>query len=387
MATTAVAADAAADDPLVRERATTASAFDPPEVHRGRTSAAPPGIARGVLPLVVVVLVNLVMSLVVLPRLDTGFLAEERWGGIPLVVGERRVVGGRGARRPRSSCSSCSTAGGCRRCARPSTPAPTPRCCRCSASRASSGFGAVVAAMPAFAVVRDWVLVDRRRAARLARGVDQHSRRADRLGVGRPDDRARRARRHLHAARRASSASIPALMHRVAVIGAGTLDSLPHNGAVVTLLAVCGSTHRQELFRHRDRRHRRPDPRAGRGDRARLGVRILLTQPEDVKMLKHVARAGLIAAAVAWGTASAQTTVNYGRITERDARHRGEPRSADRRRDPRRRARRRLGQKPLGRHRRAARRRRRARADSSSDASRPSGRRSSTRSSSTAARP
>ena len=33
------------------------------------------------------------------------------------------------------------------------------------------------------------------------------------------------------------------LLHRVAVIGSGTLDSLPHNGAVVTLLAVCGSTH------------------------------------------------------------------------------------------------------------------------------------------------
>src|SRR5262249_15471234 len=37
----------------------------------------------------------------------------------------------------------------------------------------------------------------------------------------------------------------PSLMHRVAVIGAGTLDSLPHNGAVVTLLAVCGSKHRE----------------------------------------------------------------------------------------------------------------------------------------------
>ena len=35
------------------------------------------------------------------------------------------------------------------------------------------------------------------------------------------------------------------LMHRVAVIGAGTLDSLPHNGAVITLLAVCGCTHRE----------------------------------------------------------------------------------------------------------------------------------------------
>src|SRR5262249_44758362 len=40
----------------------------------------------------------------------------------------------------------------------------------------------------------------------------------------------------------------PALMHRVAVIGAGTLDMLPHNGAVVTLLAVCGATHRQSYF-------------------------------------------------------------------------------------------------------------------------------------------
>ena len=37
----------------------------------------------------------------------------------------------------------------------------------------------------------------------------------------------------------------PALLHRVAVISSGTLDSLPHNGAVVTLLAVCGSSHRE----------------------------------------------------------------------------------------------------------------------------------------------
>ena len=40
----------------------------------------------------------------------------------------------------------------------------------------------------------------------------------------------------------------PSLMHRVAVIGAGTLDSLPHNGAVVTLLAVCGTTHKDSYL-------------------------------------------------------------------------------------------------------------------------------------------
>jgi H+/gluconate symporter-like permease len=49
-------------------------------------------------------------------------------------------------------------------------------------------------------------------------------------------------------ARAAEIGMDPALLHRVAVIASGTLDSLPHNGAVVTLLAVCGSTHRESYF-------------------------------------------------------------------------------------------------------------------------------------------
>jgi H+/gluconate symporter-like permease len=36
----------------------------------------------------------------------------------------------------------------------------------------------------------------------------------------------------------------PSVLHRVAAMAAGTLDSLPHNGAVVSLLAVCRLTHR-----------------------------------------------------------------------------------------------------------------------------------------------
>ena len=47
----------------------------------------------------------------------------------------------------------------------------------------------------------------------------------------------------LHASAPALIGMDPALLHRVAVISSGTLDSLPHNGAVVTLLAVCGSNH------------------------------------------------------------------------------------------------------------------------------------------------
>jgi hypothetical protein len=37
----------------------------------------------------------------------------------------------------------------------------------------------------------------------------------------------------------------PELLHRVTAIATGGLDALPHNGAVITLLAICKLTHRQ----------------------------------------------------------------------------------------------------------------------------------------------
>ena len=242
----AVAADAAAEDPLVRERATTASAFDPPEVHRGRVSDAAPGILMAILPLVVVVLVNLVMSLAVLPRLDTSFLAEPRWGGVSLssVSGVWSVVVALASaiavlvllNRKRLSRLRETVDAGANASVLPVL------------SVASLvGFGSVVAAMPAFAVVRDWVLsigggplvslaVSTNILAALTGSASGGLTIAlDALGGA----------YLLLAAERGID---PALLHRVAVIGAGTLDSLPHNGAVVTLLAVCGSTHGKSYF-------------------------------------------------------------------------------------------------------------------------------------------
>jgi len=37
----------------------------------------------------------------------------------------------------------------------------------------------------------------------------------------------------------------PALLHRVVAVATGGLDTLPHNGAVITLLGICGMTHKQ----------------------------------------------------------------------------------------------------------------------------------------------
>ncbi len=37
----------------------------------------------------------------------------------------------------------------------------------------------------------------------------------------------------------------PAVLHRVAAMASGGLDSLPHSGATITIMSVCGLTHRQ----------------------------------------------------------------------------------------------------------------------------------------------
>ena len=43
----------------------------------------------------------------------------------------------------------------------------------------------------------------------------------------------------------AQAAGIPLeVFHRVAAMASGGMDTLPHNGAVITLLAVTGLTHR-----------------------------------------------------------------------------------------------------------------------------------------------
>jgi H+/gluconate symporter-like permease len=244
--TVVVAVDQAADDLLVRERATTAGAFDPPEVHRSTPAREVPGAAVAVLPLVVVVLVNLAMSMLVLPRLDTSFLAEERWGGVPLasVSGVWSVIV--------ALASAILVLVVINRGRLPSLRETVDAGANASALPVLSvaslvGFGSVVAAMPAFALVRDWVLsigggplvslaVSTNILAALTGSASGGLTIAlDALGGA-----------YLQLA--ATLGIDPALMHRVAVIGAGTLDSLPHNGAVVTLLAVCGSTHKQSYL-------------------------------------------------------------------------------------------------------------------------------------------
>jgi H+/gluconate symporter-like permease len=109
------------------------------------------------------------------------------------------------------------------------------------------GFGAVVAALPAFAMIRNFVLsIGGTPLISLAVATNLLAALTGSASGGLTIALEALGETYM---RLASETGLdPALMHRVAVIGSGTLDSLPHNGAVVTLLAVCGSTHRESYF-------------------------------------------------------------------------------------------------------------------------------------------
>jgi len=243
---TAVRGDAAADDELVRERATTAREFDPAEIHRGHHSDTGPSIVVAALPLIVVVAVNLLMSFFVLRRLDFSFLAEERWGGtsITAVAGVWSVVVALAA--------AIVAVIVCNRSRLPSLRQSMDAGANASVLPALSvaslvGFGAVVAALPAFAIVRDWVLgIEGGPLVSLAVATNVLAALTGSASGGLTI--ALDALGQTYMAVAAQTGLNPALMHRVAVIGSGTLDILPHNGAVVTLLAVCGATHRESYL-------------------------------------------------------------------------------------------------------------------------------------------
>jgi len=194
----------------------------------------------------VVVAVNLTMSFLVLPRLDLAYLGQERFGTTTLadvggiwsvIVALLAAIATVIAINFRS--------------------VPALRATMDAGANASVlpiltvaslvGFGAVVAALPAFAAVRDWVLdIEGGPLVSLAIATNILAALTGSASGGLTIALDALGPSYMKLA--AEIGLDPALMHRVAVIGSGTLDTLPHNGAVVTLLAVCGANHREAYF-------------------------------------------------------------------------------------------------------------------------------------------
>ncbi|MGL4668763.1 MAG: GntP family permease, partial [Saezia sp.] len=105
------------------------------------------------------------------------------------------------------------------------------------------GFGAVIAALPGFLVVRDAMsaipdpLIKSAITVTSLAGVTGSASGGMMIALGAMGDQ-------LLAATQAAGIP-PEVLHRVVSMASGGMDTLPHNGAVITLLAVTGLTHRQ----------------------------------------------------------------------------------------------------------------------------------------------
>ena len=229
------------EDQALRERAATASAFDPAEIPHGHHAEKDPPFWLAALPIAVVIGVNFLMSIVVLPRLDTSYLAEPRFGATTLsaVGGVWAVVVALLA----GILVLVTTNWNRLTALRESVDAGANASVLPVLSVASLvGFGAVVAALPAFAAVRDAVLsIGGGPLVPLAVATNMLAALTGSASGGLIIALEALGETYMQLA--TEQGIDPALMHRVAVIGAGTLDALPHNGAIVTLLAVCGATH------------------------------------------------------------------------------------------------------------------------------------------------
>ena len=108
------------------------------------------------------------------------------------------------------------------------------------------GFGAVIAALPGFLVIKDALraipnpLVNEAITVTTLAGVTGSA--SGGMGIA----LAAMSSQFIDAA---NAAGIPMeVLHRVAAMASGGMDTLPHNGAVITLLAVTGLTHKQSYM-------------------------------------------------------------------------------------------------------------------------------------------
>jgi H+/gluconate symporter-like permease len=205
-----------------------------------------PPLLLALIPLGIVLLVNLVMTWWVIPAMDLAYLAEPRFGrvGVNDVRGIWALVASLGLailvavalhwRRWRDLKDSVNQG-------TMSSLLPIFN------TASEIGYGAVIASLAAFATVQAWVmgisdnpLISEAVAVNIMAGITGSAAGGLSLALGMLGK--------TYAEVGAAAGISPELLHRVAAIAAGGLDSLPHNGAVITLLGICRLSHKESYL-------------------------------------------------------------------------------------------------------------------------------------------
>jgi len=215
------------------------------------TVATPPphdlsggAFARAIAPVALVIALNYLLATWLLPALDTAYLAEPRYGStrIENLRGIWAVTTALAAaivllvllQRARLPALSQSLETG-------ATSSVLPLLNTAS----QVGFGAVIASLAGFALIRDAVLgiapgnplVSISIAVNILAGITGSASGGMSIAL--------QTLGEAWLAMGQAAGLAPDLLHRVVAIATGGLDALPHNGAVITLLGICGLSHRQ----------------------------------------------------------------------------------------------------------------------------------------------
>jgi H+/gluconate symporter-like permease len=207
-----------------------------------RPATLPP-IWRAMIPVVAVIALNALFTYLVIPWMDTSYLSQEDYGGVE--IGDVRGIWAIIASLVIAI--ALVTAVNWRRFddLKQSFNRGTLGSLLPVFNTASEvGYGAVIASLPAFMVVRDAVLgissnplLSSAVATNVLAGITGSASGGMSIALETLGS---------EFMSRAQAAGIdPEIMHRVVALSSGGFDALPHNGAVITLLAITGLTHRQ----------------------------------------------------------------------------------------------------------------------------------------------
>lgn len=205
-----------------------------------------PTLVIALTPLVIVLLVNLVTTWWVIPAMDLAYLAEPRFGGVGVndVRGIWALVASLGLAILVAIALHWSRWSDLRGSVNQGTMSSLLPIFN---TASEIGYGAVIASLAAFATVQTAVmaissnlLISEAVAVNIMAGITGSAAGGLSLALGMLGK--------TYAEAGAAAGISPELLHRVAAISAGGLDSLPHNGAVITLLGICRLTHRESYL-------------------------------------------------------------------------------------------------------------------------------------------
>jgi len=202
-----------------------------------------PVMGVAVAPIVLVIAMNYLFSAIVIPAMDTAYLAEPRYGAttvdavrgvwaiiVALVIAIVALIA---LNRRRLEALRATLDAGANASVLP-----------IFNTASQVGFGAVIASLAAFDLIRSGVLelgganplVSLAVSVNILAGITGSASGGMSIALQTLGD--------AYVAMAAEAGIAPELMHRVTSVATGGLDSLPHNGAVITLLAICGLSHR-----------------------------------------------------------------------------------------------------------------------------------------------